>query len=75
LRDYITEDERESVSENTSEASIQDMIKDRRTRESFKVIIIIIFFKKINLVWLLILYFSYSNYLDLGIQMQRQMKN
>ncbi|CAI2168626.1 9696_t:CDS:10 [Funneliformis geosporum] len=30
LRDYITEDERVSISENTSEASIQEMIKDRR---------------------------------------------
>ncbi|CAG8497625.1 8122_t:CDS:10, partial [Funneliformis caledonium] len=36
LRDYITEDERESISENTSEASIQEMIKDRRARDASK---------------------------------------
>ncbi|CAB4383870.1 unnamed protein product [Rhizophagus irregularis] len=36
LRDYITEDERESVSDNNPEASFQDMIKDKRARDSSK---------------------------------------
>ncbi|GBB95205.1 hypothetical protein RclHR1_00250003 [Rhizophagus clarus] len=36
LRDYITEDERESASENNPEASFQDMIKDKRARDSSK---------------------------------------